>query len=87
MIASTEKKTGGNEAHQRIKFQRKSFGLMKLHHVKPQVSTNGNPARSLKKAHKIEYINDVQTQKPYFYKDLSYYIKSAVLLEETCQRN
>ena len=59
---------------------------MKLHHIKPQVAQVANGARSLKKTHKIEYINDVQTQKPYFYKDLSYYIKSAVLLEETCQR-
>lgn len=34
---------------------------MKLHHVKPQVSNHGNQARTLKKSHKIEYINDVQT--------------------------
>jgi len=56
----------------RIQFFKKTIKNMKMFHV--------NKKSILQKSHDITHIQDVVTNKPYFYKDLNYYI-------QTCHNN
>ena len=53
---------------QRVQFMQETVRTMKMHHVNEHVNQ--------KKSHRVRHLKNVVTQKPYYYKELSYYLDS-----------
>lgn len=63
-----QKNEGDENNLQRVQFMQESVKMMEMHHV--------NEYMNQKKSHRVRHLKNVVTQKPYYYKELSYYLDS-----------